>query len=559
MGHRQRAVAVIGYSRGHGEHASVVLNASLVGAAAHLAQHVAVGAGLGVSDQAQRHTAVCTVGARGHYVVAFKQLERKLTSSHIAPRKLLRHLNLVGHARIGRLHGIRVGEGERRVGSSTQTLHRQFSVAVVGHLEAHGLRFGVVGYAIGRAAFRHLVGEGMRTDNASPCDRLIALSRCLVGIFGASNLICSRRNGSCACAFARHYCSALALLGGIRSCRVALLFAIGTCSTSLIGRTLTSSIGGSLLAGSSLRFIVGISCTRAVRTQRLVQVIERKFDIAKINVAVGIVGCCSALRHRSRWVVGRYREGELALNACGGQALAGLQVLDAGKAHLNRTACGVHVLEHQAVARRISRCGKCSVTVIHNHHREHNRLRLSGNATRQDIGFFVSYVINLPRRLTVLHRLYGIVIRYQLGKAFGGVFDAAKINVATGVVGCRSHIFNAAKVFQRKIELAVSQATASQALGSSNAYFARSCIAVVERYNCRFLGGGGVAAVHIRLAVLRVTRYRHNRGCLQRAIRRIALNGNRYRAFCRVVGVATRRRALLNHLIAVGFTRVSLR
>ena len=264
------------------------------------------------------------------------------------------------------------------------------------------------------------------------------------------------------------------------------------------------------------------------------------------------------LRLRSRWVVGRYREGELVFDACGGQTSIRLQNLLARKINRNRVARGINILELQPVA-RISRCGKCSVTVIHNHHREHNRLRLSGNATRQDIGFFVSYVINLPRRLTVLHRLYGIVIRYQLGKAFGGVFDAAKINVATGVVGCRSHIFNAAKVFQRKIELAVSQATASQALGSSNAYFARSCIAVVERYNCRFLGGGGVAAVHIRLAVLRVTRYRHNRGCLQRAIRRIALNGNRYRAFCRVVGVATRRRALLNHLIAVGFTRVSLR
>ncbi len=47
VGHRQRAGAVVGNGRGHIEHAAVVLDAGLMGAAAHLAQRVAVGAGLG--------------------------------------------------------------------------------------------------------------------------------------------------------------------------------------------------------------------------------------------------------------------------------------------------------------------------------------------------------------------------------------------------------------------------------------------------------------------------------------------------------------------------------
>ena len=295
----------------------------------------------------------------------------------------------------------------------------------------------------------------MRTDNASPCGRLVALRRCLVGIFGASNLICSRRNGSCARAFTRHYCSALALLGAIRSCRVALLFAIGTCSTSLIGRTLASSIG----------------CVRAIRAQSLVQVIKRKLDIAKINVAIGIIGRRSVLRHRSRSIIGRHREGELAFDACRGQASIRLQILHARKTNRNRTARGINILELQPVA-RISRCGKRSVAVIHNRHRERNQLRLNRYAAWQAIGLFACRIGNIPCRLAILHILFGMAIRYQLGKGFGGIAELTEVDRAIGFVACRKQVVAGFSVLNRKAEFTLGKITASQALGSSNADFA---------------------------------------------------------------------------------------
>ena len=148
-----------------------------------------------------------------------------------------------------------------------------------------------------------------------------------------------------------------------------------------------------------------------------------------------------------------------------------------------------------------------------------------------------------------------MAIRRQLGKACGGVLDGAETNIAVGVVGCRGHIFVAVSVLQREAELAVGQAAAGEALRGSDVNFARSRIAVCES-NHRCLRGRIAALVNKGLVTIGTAG--DNRGYLKRALRRIALNGNRYRALLRVVGVAIRCRTLLDNRIHIRLASVSL-
>ena len=522
-----------------------------MGAAAHLTQRVAVGAGLGVGDRAQRHAAVCAVGARGHYVVAFKQLEGKLISGHVASRKLLRHRNLIGHARNGRLHGIRVGEGERRIGGRALALHRQLAVAVVGHLEAHlfgGLR--VISHAIGRAALRHLVGEDVRAGNASPGGRFVALR--LVGSVICGIGIVRRRLGrSCTLAVVGSHHSTLALstvvgIGSATLLGVGLAGRIGVCCAIL---ALCALAALSVNLGSC--GVVGICSSGVGRAQSLVQVVERECNTAEINVAVGVVLDGGARRHRGIAIVGRYREGELALDACRGQALAGLQDLDAGKAYLNRVARGVRVLEHQTVVARISRCDQRAIAVVDNRHREVDRLRLRGYAGfLKPISFLVGNVINSP--LAVL-ALFGFAVFDQLSKRFGAVAQRAEVDRAVRSVLRTKKVVATCKVLQREAELAVGQAAAGKRLSAADSHIAFRLIRVGERK------GYGVGLRRIGSAHIGSRRFAAGyRG----GYREFASVGNgyldSYRVDSAIVGITRLTSVNLGNFIGVGLARIAL-
>ena len=321
----------------------------------------------------------------------------------------------------------------------------------------------------------------MRAGNASPGGRFAAL-RLVGSVTCGVGIVRHRLGRSCTLAVAGGNHSTLAL-----SIAVGTLSAVaGTCSVTLLGVGLAGHIGirrailgrcalSALAIGLGGRGTASVCSSGISGTQGLVQVVERELDAAEINVAVGVVGCRGLLGHGGRRVVGRYREGELALNACGGQASIRLQNLHARKTNRNRVARGIYVLEHQTIIACIGCCSKLAVAVVDNRHRERNVLRLGGNATRQlmqAIDLFVCRIINGPCRPVVRRCLYGIAVFRHVGKGFGGVAELTEVDRAISFVACHKQVVAALSVLNRKAEFTLGKITASQALGSSNADFA---------------------------------------------------------------------------------------
>ena len=79
-----------------------------------------------------------------------------------------------------------------------------------------------------------------------------------------------------------------------------------------------------------------------------VQVVQRERDSAEVYTAVGRVHCACAIGHRSRGVIGRNCERELARNVSRLQTGLRCQHLHAGKINFHRASRGVLVLERQA-------------------------------------------------------------------------------------------------------------------------------------------------------------------------------------------------------------------
>ena len=288
-------------------------------------------------------------------------------------------------------------------------LDRQLAGAVVGHLEADRLgRRGVVDHAGYGTALRHLISEHVGTGLAGlglRARRLVAggnlVNRAARGI--------GSRHGTRTLPVA---CRGLvALVGGY-----GLVALVGRLSGSVI-RTRGSLVGvcssprcigigvGFLsrccsLVGSlrDIRFgLIGIRDSRlVVHAQGAVEVVQRELDGAEVHAAVRRVLGGGALGHGGRRIVGGHREGELALNGSRGKPGCRLQHLHAGQAHLHRIARGVRVLKLQTLV-QVRRCRKRAVTVIHDRHRERNRLRLRRDAlASQTVGLLVRQVAHRP-------------------------------------------------------------------------------------------------------------------------------------------------------------------
>ena len=132
------------------------------GSAVDLAQRVGVVlAGLIVLHGVHRDLAVGSVGALGNDLVALDELEAKLAVLELATGQDLGRGDLVGDARLDRLHAIGVGEREGRVAIRLAG-HVQLTLAVIGHGEGNLARqLGVVGHASDLAGLGHRVGKGM--------------------------------------------------------------------------------------------------------------------------------------------------------------------------------------------------------------------------------------------------------------------------------------------------------------------------------------------------------------------------------------------------------------
>ena len=92
----------------------------------------------------------------------------------------------------------------------------------------------------------------------------------------------------------------------------------------------------------------GVLALLGLLAQSIVKVIERKVDLAKVDLAGRVVGCGRALGHRGAGLVGSHGKGELVSDIGRSQAFGDLQVLDARKRFLG-VIRGVRVLELDAL------------------------------------------------------------------------------------------------------------------------------------------------------------------------------------------------------------------
>ena len=301
MGHLKRAVAVIDDARLDGVVRLIVRNPvtqpRFVGEL--LAQLVGVSVGLIVSDFVHDDCAIGSIGAPSNNLIALDELEGELAVLEVAPGQDLGRLDLVGDARLDRLHVIGVGERKCRIAVRV-TGYAQLTLAVIGHGEGNLARqLGVVGHASDLAGLGHGVGKGV-----------------------------------------------LALLG--------------------------------LLA------------------QSLVEVVERKGDLTKVDLDFGVVVHARVLGHRRALFAG-HGEGELAGDVVRGQAIRNLQILLAHKRCLDRRgSVGVRKLVAGVAVANRRRQG--TIAVVDNGHIRVNCRHGSAHARGQLAGLLGSNVMNGPRR-----------------------------------------------------------------------------------------------------------------------------------------------------------------
>ena len=320
---------------------------------------------------------------------------------------------------------------------------------------------------------------------------------------------------------------------------------------------------GRLVAGSNRFCLVGACGGRLVaHAQGAIEIIQRELDGAEVHAAVRRVLGGGALGHGSCRIVGGHREGELALNGSRVKPGCRLQHLHAGQAHLHRIARGVRVLKLQTLV-QVRRCRKRAVAVIHDRHRERDRLRLRRDAlTGKALSLLVSQVAHRPRGGALVGGLGGVAVLHQALKHLGGVVKAVERHGAIGRVLGRPQVVPARCVLHREGELAGGKRTSCERLGRRH----------LSGDAARVIGGGGirvdegnhcgaragsrrVCAVHVRLDALRPGHLGGDRQC---GLLRVVPGHHRYRVLRRVVGVAIGRCLNLGHLIGVRLAHVAL-
>ena len=237
----------------------------------------------------------------------------------------------------------------------------------------------------------------------------------------------------------------------------------------------------------------GVLALLGLLAQSLVKVVERKGNLAKVDLALGIIGHTRVRGHGCALFTG-HGKGELAGNVSRGQAVGDLQVLDARKRCLG-SICGVGVLELDALdvlgALQLVRSGQLALAVIGNGRHD--------SVDRIVIGDATGVALDLTQHVGVLADL--------------GVLDGAERHLAVGGVrnGLDKLRVLALNLAQLKTELAFRQVAPGQGLGHGN-LVGNAGLNRIRSVDVLELGHFGFTPGHLHsgaeLALL-VGRYRH--------------------------------------------------
>ena len=201
------------------------------------------------------------------------------------------------------------------------------------------------------------------------------------------------------------------------------------------------------LAGLGHGIGKGVLALLGLLAQSLVKVVERKGNLAKVDLALGIIGHARIRGHGCALFTG-HGKGELAGNVSRGQAVGDLQVLDARKRCLGSIR-GVGVLELDVLdvlgAPQLVRSDQLALAVIGNGRHD--------SVDRIVVGDAAGIALNLAQRIDVLTDL--------------GVLEGAERNVAVGIIldGLDKLGVLALNLAQLKAELALRKVAAGQGLG----------------------------------------------------------------------------------------------
>ena len=417
--HAEGAIAVV-LDDGHdGVLSGAVSNAVFGGAGLGLAQRVGVLASLSVGDGIHHDLAVGIVGAGGDHVIALNELKAELASLEVAPVQDLVRGDLLGDA--GALGGHVVGVlelGNLDVFQNMRGTER--TVAVVGD----GRLDGVLGIAVGDTAgvaldLAQRIGVRSGPGVLDGAHRDLAIGGVLAGgnDLGVLALALDELEGELALSHvaAGQNLGRGDLVGdarlnrrhvigvGERKCHIAVRVAGYPQSTlAVISHgvgNLARGVGvvghASDLAGLGHGVGKGMLALLGLLAQSLVKFVERKGNLAKVDLALGIIGYARVRGHGCALFTG-HGKGELAGNVSRGQAIRNLQILLAHKRCLDRCgSVGVHKLVAGIAVDSRRRQG--TIAVVDNGYTCVNCRHGGAHARRQLAGLLGSDVMNGPR------------------------------------------------------------------------------------------------------------------------------------------------------------------
>ena len=274
---------------------------------------------------------------------------------------------------------------------------------------------------------------------------------------------------------------------GERKCRIAVRLAGHPQSTLAVishgegNRTRSLGVVGhaSDLTGLGHGVGKGVLALLGLLAQSLVKVVERKGDLAKVDLALGIIGHARVRGHGCALFTG-HGKGELAGNVSRGQAIRNLQILLAHKRCLDRRgSVGVHKLVAGIAVDSRRRQG--TIAVVDNGYTCVNCRHGGAHARRQLAGLLGSNVANGPRGLVGASINRRLALLDQLGKRLGRVRQRPELNLAT-LVGCIQQNLVVPRIAQRKLKFVIGHRAPRERLGclKSQRGFRLGAIGVLE-------------------------------------------------------------------------------
>ena len=379
-------------------------------------------AGLVIGNLAHRDLAVGGVGAGGDDIVALDELEGELAFLERTPGQDLGRGDLVGDAELVRVRLVAVVE-LRLVGVLQLMLCHKLALTIVGDGRLDCVGLAVVGNAVAGVArdLAQRVGVLAGLGVLHGAHRYVALGVVLAGgdNLGVLALALDELEGELAFleVAAGQGLGRLDLVGdtrldrrhvigvGERKRRIAvrvrgyaqLTFAVISHGEGNLARQLGVVGHASDLAGLGHGVGKGVLALLGLLAQSIVKVVERKVDLAKVDLAVGVVVHARARRHR-RALFTDHDEGELVGNVGRSQAIRNLQILLAHKRCLDRCgSVGVHKLVAGIAVDSRRRQG--TIAVVDNGYTCVNCRHGGAHARGQLAGLLGSDVMNGPRGL----------------------------------------------------------------------------------------------------------------------------------------------------------------